>query len=67
MDFKLFENALITLPKLMGSKKSSKMIDGVFPRQHCVNTNLTAPEQLIVKAAFIEFPIFADHQLIKCI
>lgn len=32
MDFKLFENGLITLPRLMGSKMSSKMIDGVFPR-----------------------------------
>lgn len=51
----------------MGSKMSSKMIDGVFPRLHCVNTNLTAPEHLTAKTALIEFPIFADHQLIKYI
>ena len=69
MDFKLFGNGLITLPRLMGSNNcfSTIIADGL-PPWHCVNTHLNAPDQQTAKtSAFIEVVTLADDQLLKVI
>ncbi len=64
MDFRLFRNGRITLPRLMAATLCySKIIADVLPPWHCANTHLKASDQQTAKtSAFIEVLTLADDQ-----
>jgi len=66
MDFKLFGNVLLILPRLIASNNCfSKIIADVFLPWHCVNTHLRAADQQTSKtSAFIEVMTLGDDQSI---
>lgn len=69
MDFKLYGNGLITLPKLRESNNCfPKITADVLPSWHHVNTHLNTPDQQTAKTfTFIEVLTLANDHLFNVI